>query len=208
MILLVNPNSNAATTRAMCALLAPVLPGLQGWTAPGGPSVIQTPDQLDAAGRRVAALDPPPGCHGVIVAAFGDPGAQDLAARLSVPVVGIGASAALEAGAGNRIFAVVTTTPALEDRVGALMRATGAGPYLGCFLTSGGLQDLLADPPALDAALLAAVTRAAQAGAQAVIIGGGPLAEAAHRLAPLSPVPLIQPLQAAARLLQKRLHPS
>ncbi|WP_240769104.1 aspartate/glutamate racemase family protein, partial [Paracoccus liaowanqingii] len=74
MILLANPNSTTATTRAMCAILAPVLPHLRGWTAPEGPGVIETPAQLDAAGRLVAALTPPPGCRGVIVAAFGDPG--------------------------------------------------------------------------------------------------------------------------------------
>ena len=82
MILVVNPNSNAATTAQICAIAAPFLPDLQGWTAPRGPSVIQTPGQLAQAADQVALLEPPPGCRGVIVAAFGDPGADRLAARL------------------------------------------------------------------------------------------------------------------------------
>ena len=47
--------------------------------------------------------------------------------------------------------------------------------------------------------------RAAAAGAEAVIIGGGPLAQAAVRLAPLSPVPLIQPVPEAARAMARLL---
>ena len=201
MILLANPNANAATTAAMCAIAAPWLPVVQGWTAPTGPQVIVTPEQLDRAADGIAALHPPAGCCGVIVAAFGDPGATLLAARLSVPVIGIGAAAARAAAQGGRAFAVATTTPALRDRIDALMQEQPG--YLGCHMTDG--PDMMNDPDALDRALLDAVRRAAAAGAQAVIIGGGPLAQAAVRLAPLSPVPLIQPVPEAARAMARLL---
>jgi len=166
MILLANPNTNAGTTAAMCAIARPWLPDLHGWTAPEGPSVILDPDQLDRAADRIAALDPPPDCRGVIVAAFG----------------------------------VATTTPALTARIDTLMQG-GPGRYLGCHVTPGAPEALMADPGALDRALLAAIHRAAVAGAQAVIIGGGPLAQAALRLQPHSPVPLIQPVPEAARAM-------
>ncbi len=138
----------------------------------------------------------------MIVAAFGDPGADRLAARLAVPVIGIGAAAARAAAQGGRAFAVATTTPALRDRIDALMRGQN-GRYLGCHLTDS--PDVMRDPDALDHALLDAVMRAAAAGAEAVIIGGGPLAQAAVRLAPLSPVPLIQPVPEAARAMARLL---
>lgn len=201
MILLANPNANTATTAAMCAIAAPWLPGVRGWTAPTGPQVIVTPEQLDRAADGIAALHPHAGCRGVIVAAFGDPGATLLAGRLSVPVIGIGAAAARAAAQGGRAFAVATTTPALRDRIDALMQEQPG--YLGCHLTDG--PNVMSDPDALDRALLDAVMRAAAAGAQAVIIGGGPLAQAAVRLASLSPVPLIQPVPEAARAMARLL---
>lgn len=200
MILLANPNTSAATTAAICAIAQPWLPELQGWTAPQGPPVILEPDQLDRAAAQVAALRPPPGCRGVIVAAFGDPGAGALARRTRLPVIGIGAAAARAAGRDGRAFAVATTTPALRGRIDALM-AGGPGRYLGCHVTEGEPAALMADAAALDRALMAAVRRAAAAGAQAVIIGGGPLAQAAQRLQPDSPVPLIQPVPEAARAM-------
>ncbi|MFN4059484.1 MAG: aspartate/glutamate racemase family protein [Paracoccus hibiscisoli] len=200
MILLANPNTNAGTTAAMCAIARPWLPDLHGWTAPQGPSVILDPDQLDRAADQIAALEPPPGCRGVIVAAFGDPGAARLALRLGLPVIGIGAAAARAAGHGGLAFAVATTTPALTARIDTLMQG-GPGRYLGCHVTPGAPEALMADPAALDRALLAAIHRAAGAGAQAVIIGGGPLAQAALRLQPHSPVPLIQPVPEAARAM-------
>lgn len=202
MILLANPNANPVTTAAMCAIAAPWLAGLQGWTAPTGPQVIVTPDQLDRAADGIAALHPPAACRGVIVAAFGDPGADRLAARLAVPVIGIGAAAARAAAQGGCAFAVATTTPALRDRIDALMQGQN-GRYLGCHMTDS--PNVMRDPDALDHALLDAVMRAAAAGAEAVIIGGGPLAQAAVRLAPLSPVPLIQPVPEAARAMARLL---
>ncbi|WP_329005668.1 hypothetical protein OHA18_20010 [Kribbella sp. NBC_00709] len=51
---------------------------------------------------------------------------------------------------------------------------------------------MLADPPAL-------------AGAEAVIIAGGPLAATARRLAELDPAPIIEPLPGAAALAIARV---
>lgn len=201
-ILLMNPNSNADTTRDMVAIASAVVPGVTGWTAPRGPRMIVTEQALDEAAELVGAASVP-GCDGVIVSAFGDPGRDALAARLSCPVVGIGAAAAREAHdlarAQNGAFAVATTTPELGPRIDRLMtRGTNTQAYLGCFFAQGEPLALMADAKALDAALLEAVTRAARAGAAAVIIGGGPLGEAAERLAAHAPVPLISPIRAAA----------
>lgn len=198
-----NPNANSATTAMMCRIAAPALGAApRPWTAPEGPLLISTPEALDAAARGVAAAEIPEGTTGVIVSAFGDPGAEALAARLSVPVVGIGAAAAR---ACNGAFAVATTTPALAARIDALMRASGRGAYLGCFLSAGDPDALMQDPEALDRALLLAVGHAAKTGARQVIIGGGPLGAAADRLAGPSPVALVNPIAAAAAELRLRL---
>lgn len=203
MILLANPNTNAQTTNAMCAIAARLLPEVQGWTARQGADLIHTPALLAQAGDQIAQLQPPQGCRGVIVSAFGDPGAVRLAARLKIPVIGIGAAAAQAAGAGGRSFAVATTTPQLVKGIDRLMKAhAGQGRYLGCFLTDGPTLSVMKDPALLDRELLDAARRAATAGAQAVIIGGGPLAEAAQRIDALCPVRLIQPIPEAAALMR------
>ncbi len=201
MILLANPNANPVTTAAMCAIAAPWLADLQGWTAPTGPQVIVTPDQLDRAADGIAALHPPAACRGVIVAAFGDPGADRLAARLAVPVIGIGPQPRGRRRRGARLCGRDHhPCPAGPDR---RADAGAARPLSG--LSHDRQPDVMRDPDALDHALLDAVMRAAAAGAEAVIIGGGPLAQAAVRLAPLSPVPLIQPVPEAARAMARLL---
>ncbi|MDO5614341.1 MAG: aspartate/glutamate racemase family protein [Paracoccus sp. (in: a-proteobacteria)] len=200
----------------MCQIAAQYAPGVQGWTAPAGPSLISTPEALEIAAAQIAALDPPATCRGVIVAAFGDPGAGALAHRLQCPVIGIGAAAARAAAgsvagsavgsAAGRAFAVVTTTPLLARRIDRLMQAhAGAGRYCGCFLTEGDPDALMLDPKALDAALLEGIAQAARAGAACAIIGGGPLGQAAIRLAPQSPLPLIQPIAEAAKAMRALL---
>ena len=199
--LLMNPNASAATTRAMLAIARRVLPELQGWTAPEGPAMITDAAALARAAALVAGAELPP-VSGVIVSAFGDPGRAALAARLDCPVVGIGAEAAREAGRGGRRFAVVTTTPGLRAGIDALM-----GDYMGCYITPQDPLALMGDAAALDAALLEQIKRAAADGAEAAIIGGGPLGEAADRLSARAPIALIAPIPAAAAALKRRLAP-
>jgi allantoin racemase len=204
-VLLMNPNSRAASTRAMVAIAQRYLPFVEGWTAPEGPSLLTNRPDLVAAGRLVAAADIPAGVEGVIVAAFGDPGCAALRARLGIPVIGIGESAALAASIGGRPYAVVTHTPELVAAVDELMRLSAPGAnYLGTFLAHGEALALSADSSALDAALSDAAHRAHGAGAAAVIIGGGPLGEAAERLRERLPCTLIAPIPEAARRLLSR----
>ncbi|WP_245752454.1 aspartate/glutamate racemase family protein [Poseidonocella pacifica] len=195
-VLLMNPNSNVTTTDMMCRIAARALSVAPlAWTAPEGPDLITTPEALDAAAHNVARADIPPNVTAIIVSAFGDPGAATLAKQLTIPVVGIGGAAAR---ACKQPFAVATTTPALADRIDALMAAHARSPYLGCFLTVGDPGPLMSDEAALDVALLKAVEAAERSGAKCVIIGGGPLGAAADRLSGQSAAQLINPILAAA----------
>ncbi|MGP6089390.1 aspartate/glutamate racemase family protein [Antarctobacter jejuensis] len=191
-VLLMNPNANAATTVAMLEIARRDLPEITGWTAPRGPQMIIDQDALEAAAKLVAEARIPK-VSGVIVSAFGDPGRAALAARQACPVIGIGAASA-RAAKGRR-FAVATTTPALAEAIDRMM--TPYDGYVGCYLTPDDPLALMAHSARLDAALNAAVLRAAEEGAEVVIIGGGPLGEAAERLSADSPVPLISPIRAA-----------
>ncbi len=202
-VLLINPNGSEAATKAMLRVARRHMPNVLGWTNPLGPQMITEPNALALASKQIASAHVPEAA-GVIVAAFGDPGAEALDARLTCPVVGIGRAAALAASARGGAFAVATTTPDLRGPIDALMQAHGDG-YLGTFTTDGDPVALLQDQMALDAALIESCLQAHRAGATRIIIGGGPLAEAAQRISVEVPVPLIQPLPEACKLILARL---
>jgi Asp/Glu/hydantoin racemase len=92
------------------------------------------------------------------------------------------------------------------DSIAATASVHGHIGFAGTWLTRGEPAALMADPAALRAALHAACLAAiAESGADALVIGGGPLAVAARALAGAVPVPLIEPVPAAVRLSIARL---
>jgi allantoin racemase len=205
-ILLINPNSLEATTAMMVAIARSVVTGgfdIVGATATRAPSMIVAPDALDAAAPEVEeiALAHRSSCDGIIVSAFGDPGLAGIKAAMKLPAVGIGESSMLEAAGGGRRFGVATTTPLLKAKIDARPDALGLrSHYTGTRFAEGDPEVLMRDPARLRAALAGAVEACiAQDGAEAVIIGGGPLGEAARELQPMFTVPVIAPIPSAVR---------
>ena len=209
-ILLINPNSSVATTEMMVAIARSATVDdvdIDGATATRTPQMIVTPDALDAASTEVLEIAQSNRhvCDGVIVAAFGDPGLPGIKAAMKRPAVGIGESSMLAAAENGRRFGVATTTPLLEARIDALPDALGLrSRYTGVRFAQGDPQDLMGEPARLRAALAGAVEACiAQDGAEAVIIGGGPLGEAACELQPMFTVPIIAPIPSAvARIIR------
>ena len=180
-----------------------------GVTARLGPPMILTADELAAAAPEVVALGlaEAPNVDGIIVGAFGDPGLAALREQINLPVVGIAEASMLEAAEGGRRFGVATTTPALIELIAARARELGlAHLYAGIRLTSGDPLALVADPERLVDALAEAVRQSIRRdGAEAVIIGGGPLGQAAIALAPRFTTPIIAPIPAAVRRLMQAM---
>jgi Asp/Glu/hydantoin racemase len=214
-ILLINPNSLEATTAMMVAIATSVaIDGFDivGATATRAPSMIVTPEALDTAAPEVEeiALAHQSSCDGIIVAAFGDPGLAGIKSAMKLPAAGIGEASMLEAADGGRRFGVATTTPLLKAKIDALPETLGLQPrYTGTRFADGDPQELMRDPARLRAALAGAVEACiAQDGAEAVIIGGGPLGEAARELQPMFTVPVIAPIPSAVmriiRLIEAR----
>ncbi|MFN5509762.1 MAG: aspartate/glutamate racemase family protein, partial [Burkholderiales bacterium] len=150
---------------------------------------------------------------GLIIAAFGDPGLDAAKTRWALPMTGIAEAGMAEAAAGGRRFSVVTTTPRLVDSIGARARAYGHGErFLGVRLTPGDPALLMADPERLVGALEEACRAAIEIdGAEAIVIGGGPLAVAARALqgrfrlhGEAAAVPIVEPIPAAVRLALAR----
>ncbi|MEM8569805.1 MAG: aspartate/glutamate racemase family protein [Pseudomonadota bacterium] len=205
---LVNPNTSQETTAEMVEI-AKVASGraeLVGFTARFGAPLITDPARLRTAEGAVVALAPVlRGFDGVVVGAFGDPGAALLRAALDVPVTGLAEAGMAEAASFGRPFAVVTTTPALTTEIADMARRYGHEQFVGTWTPDADPLALSADPEALVCALSAACDQALKTGgAEVILIGGGPLARAAQRLAACLTVPVIEPLPAAVRLALHR----
>lgn len=215
-LILINPNTNSSTT-AMMVDIAQIEAGatarIAGETAQWGVPLITNEAALavaaDAVHERATALSARH-VDGVIVAAFGDPGLDAARAVLGCPVTGIAEAAMREAAfdsAGHpRRFSVVTTTPQLADSI--VRRAGDYGLSAQCSgvqLTPEDPAILMADAKRLVDALSEAGRRAVEDdGAEALVIGGGPLAQAARALRPRFVVPVIEPIPAAVRLALRR----
>ena len=210
MILLINPNSSTATTAMMLDMAREAAgPALRiaAATAARAPAMITDAASLDAAAAEVVEIGvrDGAGCAGIIVAAFGDPGAAELRRLVGAPVIGIGAAAMVEAAGSGRRFAVATTTSALAGRIGDMAAQLGlAAQYAGSWVTPGDPVALTGDPALLEAALAEAVWGCIrEGGAEAVIIGGGPLSRAAAALQGRFAVPIVAPVAAAVRGLMQ-----
>lgn len=212
-LLLVNPNTSSTTTAAMLAIARDAAPAgvtVEAVTAKFGAALIVNPAALAVAATAVCAVVREPldhAFHGVIVSAFGDPGLVLLRAALHLPVTGIAEASMREAARHNR-FSIVTTTPELVGSIEATALAYGHAKALASVrITEGDPVTLTANPEALEEALYQACLLAVNSDrADAIIIGGGPLASAARRLGSRIAVPLIEPIPAAIRLAVERMH--
>ncbi|CAM4078581.1 aspartate/glutamate racemase family protein [Comamonas aquatilis] len=222
-ILLLNPNTSQQTTALMARQALACLPAgvrLQTATAARGAAMITDEAGLAIAeqevlrlGREFADADDSPRPCAIIVAAFGNPGLDLLRAALpaQVQTFGIGEAAMLQAARDAeglpRRFGIATTTPGLEASIAASVSALGLTPWFTGTRIAEGQPLALAADPALQCERLAAAVAACVDGdgAQAVVIGGGPLAEAALWLAPRFAVPVLSPVVAAVQAALKGL---
>jgi len=112
MIVLINPNSTEAMTRAMVetALKAGVV--LEGWTSLDGPAAIQGPDDGAACIPPLLALvrkANEAGATAIIIGCFDDTGLKEARDIAACPVIGVGQAAYHMAALAGGRFSVVTT---------------------------------------------------------------------------------------------------
>lgn len=203
---LINPNTNVATTNMMTAIANEAARGqalFVGRTMEMGPPIITNEQSLLAAAPQVVAagsLAAATGFAGVLISGFGDPGLQALRQSISIPVTGIAEASMAIASAGGRRFSIVTTTPDLKDAISMAAMRYGCDRLLASVrITPGEAEDIMGEPDLLAMELLELCRTAISTdGAEAIIIGGGPLAVAARRIAPELSVPLIEPVEAGA----------
>ncbi|MFD8639995.1 aspartate/glutamate racemase family protein [Streptomyces zaomyceticus] len=213
-MVLINPNTSTATTAMMTAVARRTLGralAVRGVTVSRGPRMLTDPAALRAAAPEVLAAGLRAAARGdsaaLLVGAFGDPGVAELREATDLPVVGLGEAALTEAAAGGTPFGIATTTPLLADSITAHVTALGlADRYTGLRLTQGAPEHLSARPELLVDALEQAVRACVERdGARAVVIGGGPLGEAAEELRSRCAVRIVAPIPAACRAIVRRL---
>ncbi|NBE50248.1 aspartate/glutamate racemase family protein [Streptomyces boluensis] len=218
-VALINPNTAQATTDMMATIARRTLRPEDGYEVLGvtvteGPSMLVTEDVLRAAGPQVLdaarrTLAGPEGARveAFVVSAFGDPGVEELRALTDLPVVGIAEAAMAEAAADGRRFGIATTTPGLAAAIEARVEHLGhSARYTGIRLTPGDPLHLASTPEEMRERLAEAVEACVtEDGAEAVIIGGGPLGEAAQALRDRFPVPVIGPIPAACEEVRRAL---
>ena len=199
-IALVNPNMSAALMVEIARECAPDNLQIEGLTGSFGASLITCDAELDEAADAVRALAPELArrADAVIVSAF-DPGADELGRSLRRPVVGIAEAGMRAAAANGRRFAVVTHTGRLVRRMAWRAEEVGVGTHcVGVLATEGDPIALMAAPAELESGLLALARRAvAELGAEAIVIGGGPLGRSAIALRGKVGVPVIEPIPEA-----------
>ena len=211
-VALINPNTDPAVTARMVAMAERFAgTGLEivGLTAPFGAPLLTSEADLATAELAVCSLasQVTNGYDSVIVSAFGDPGLQILLATLSIPVVGIGEAAMRRAAIVGNLFCVATTTPNLAAAIDRKVEAMGlSSRYAGVVLTEGDVIAVTNDPSRLEQGLSDAIQRAvANWAIDVVIIGGGPLTNAAHCLADRLAIRIVNPVEAAVDELLARL---
>jgi allantoin racemase len=144
--------------------------------------------------------------NALIISGFGDPGLDVVRKSVAMPVTGLAEAGITEAAQGGRRYSIVTVTPKLLNCLSLSAQIHGkAGKLASIRFTAGALGEVMFTPEKLEEALLQACQIAiTQDAAQAIVIGGGPLAAAAAALSKKLHVPVIDPVAAAIRLSYQR----
>ncbi len=182
---------------------------IKGMTASFGSSLIVDEPGLECASKAVVAMlkEIDNDVVGVIISAFGDPGLETARPYTTIPCVGISESSMLAASQNGRRFSVATTTPKLKNTIESRAMRLGLSDYLASIrLTASDPVSVMADHATLTHELRIAIqTCIVEDLAEAVIIGGGPLASAARDLKQYFDIPIIEPIPEAVRYLSRMI---
>lgn len=205
-ILFVNPNTTQAVTdRTAAVARAAASPGTEvvAVTGRSGVPYIATRAEAVIGGREALErlAEHSPGCDAAVIAAFGDPGLGGARELLPIPVIGLAEAAMLTACMLGRRFSIVTFATALGPWYRECAEYNGlAGRLASIRCLHGAFRDIGTVPEEKQAALAEACRQAVgQDEADAVILGGAPLAGLAAVIADQVPVPLVDGVAAAVR---------
>ncbi|PXW70701.1 Asp/Glu/hydantoin racemase [Loktanella sp. PT4BL] len=209
-LLIINPNtSKGVTERIREAANAAAEPDDHFTTiCPSfGPELIVTPQDAELASRAVVetvkAYNAP--CDGIVLASFGNTGAEEVRAlRPDVPVIGIATAAFAVAGALGGPFGIVTFGQSLVPGLTDKAKEAGVGGQL-IGVDALAINDF-GDPGTVQCRyrreLGQLCSEMQQRGATSIVMGGGPLAGLAAKIGAHCPVPLIDGTSSAISIIR------
>ena len=202
-ILIINPNSTDAMTRAMTMAARQAQPDLEfeGWTSRNGPASIQGPEDGEAAsGPLLDLVDKAPHAKGIIIGCFDDTALGQAAQRVDCPILGIGQAAFHLCVLRQWRFSVVTTLPVSVPVIEENLVRYGLAPF--CAKVHASDIPVLALESDPDAAIGPIVETAREAqsadGIDAVILGCAGMVHVVEAVREAVDIPIIDPVEAAA----------
>jgi len=177
-VLVINPNTSAELTAAIdAAARRRARPDVEIVTkgAAWGPETVEGnyDEQLATVAMLELVEEHAPGCDGVVIACFGDPGLYAAREVSPVPVVGIAEAAMLLACPLADRFSIVTILERMVPHLRHLVRFHGLDHRCASIRATGcSVLDCTRDPAGTAAATVAAARDAvARDGAEAVVLG-------------------------------------
>jgi allantoin racemase len=209
-LLLANPNSTDAVTRA-CVVLAhgAASPGTEivPWTNREGPAAVDSVYSDYLAGgplaTRLADLAPRP--DAVVLAGFGNYGTGAVKEVLEIPVVGLAEAAMAFATPLCHRFVIVTTSPRMIAYTEDVVQLLGFAPRCAAVRAVDLPPIATGEPPAEEVvAQLADALAAARASDRAdlVILGGARLSPHAAALRRRTPLVVVEPVACAVAMAE------
>ena len=205
-IYILNPNSTASMTEAMCQQARRAAPDLQfeRWTSEAGPPAIQGRADGETATAPLLELvqqAAEAGAEGIIIGCFDDTALTEAAALASCPVIGIGQAAYHYAALRQWRFSVVTTLPVSVPILEENITRQGLHAALGRVRASDvPVLTLDADPGAATEAIRAEVLRAlSEDQVEAIILGCAGMVHVVEALRRDITAEIIDPVACAAR---------
>ena len=202
---IINPNSTEAMTVSMLATAKAKVPSMvfEGWTSLEGPPSIQGEEDGRAAKGPLLnlvadAVDA--GAEGIVIGCFDDTAVAEAAAFAPCPVIGIGQAAFHLCALRQWRFSVVTTLSVSVPVIAGNIASYGL-TRLCRRLRASEVPVLDLESSTADAAgrvLREAEQAVAEDGISAVILGCAGMVHVASSLRAALPVPVIDPVEAAA----------
>ncbi|MEM8569824.1 MAG: aspartate/glutamate racemase family protein [Pseudomonadota bacterium] len=204
-LLVINPNSTVAMTEAMVDVARRSAPGfsIEGWTSHDGPASIQGRADGERATKPLLTLVDQvkgSGAHGVIIGCFDDTALEEAAARLTVPVIGIGQAAFHYCAMRNWRFSVVTTLQVSVPVIEGNLRTYGLWDHVGRVRASDVPVLTLDASPELstEPILRETLAAASEDRVDAVVLGCAGMGRVTPAIRGAAPLPIIDPVEAAA----------
>lgn len=209
-VLVINPNTSAGATRRIrdaanaCATDADHFKTV---CPMDGPELIVSNDDAEWAKMGVLEVidQERANFEGIVIASFGDTGAREAKALWpDLPIVGIATAAFATVKTLNCKFGIVTFGSSLVGALEVKAQQTGVGHHL--IGITAATSDDVGDPGTVQTRFFDPIAEQCEdmkaKGADVIVLGGGPLAGMADRLAHSTSVPLIDGTRAAISMLR------